>query len=67
MTDDLTRLPIILVNRSRSGLTIELQEQVALPRTFRILFDRSIEPCTLVWQEGRLAGVQVNGDNSIEV
>ncbi len=64
MDDELTRLPVVLVNRSTSGRTIGLQEHITLPNPFRILFDRLIEPYILVWQDGRLAGVKLNNDQN---
>lgn len=59
LQDDITRLPIVLVSKSDSGLTIQLSEHTVLPGSFRILFERTMEPCALVWQDGRLAGVQL--------
>ena len=59
LNDDLTRFPIYLVNKSSFGLTIELSEHTELPESFRILLDRTIEPCALVWQVDRLAGLRV--------
>jgi hypothetical protein len=58
LNDDLTRFPVVVINRSASGLTIELAKPVDLPATFRILVQHAIEPCALAWQNGNLAGVR---------
>ena len=59
LNDDLTRFPVVVISRSASGLTIELAKPVVLPATFRILVQHAIEPCTLAWQNGRLAGARL--------
>lgn len=55
LNDDLTRVPVLAINRSGSGLTIELSEPVDLPASLRILVQQAIEPCALAWQKGKLA------------
>jgi hypothetical protein len=55
--DGLSRLPLRLVNQSRSGAMLELEGANALPRQFVLLFEHRVEPCELVWQRGTLAGV----------
>jgi len=65
LNDDLTRFPVVVINRSGSGLTIELAEPVDLPATFRILVQQAIEPCDLAWQNGKLAGVRLGSPTEI--
>jgi hypothetical protein len=55
--DGLSRLPLCLVNQSRSGAMLELTGTSALPPQFVLLFEHRSEPCELVWQRGTLAGV----------
>lgn len=55
--DGLSRLPLHLVNRSRSGAMLELADANVLPEQFVLLFAHRSEPCRLVWQQGTLAGV----------
>jgi hypothetical protein len=56
-SDGLSRLPLHLVNRSRSGAMLEMAHANILPEQFVLLFDHRAEPCQLVWQHGTLAGV----------
>ncbi len=55
--DGLNRLPLCLVNQSRSGAMLEMENASALPEQFVLLFEHRVEPCRLVWQHGTLAGV----------
>lgn len=54
--DGLFRLGVWIVNRSASGVMIELDEYHDLPTSFTLLFKHVLEPCRLVWQSGSLAG-----------
>jgi hypothetical protein len=54
----LVRVALRIVNLSRTGAMLELEERIALPQRFVLLFEHTAEPCYLVWQHGAVAGVQ---------
>jgi hypothetical protein len=56
--DGLIRIELRIVNLSRTGAMLELEEQVDLLNGFVLLFEHRAEPCQLVWQRGNIAGVQ---------
>ncbi|WP_162783538.1 hypothetical protein [Devosia naphthalenivorans] len=56
--DGLIRLPVWVVNQSKSGAMVEVSQRTALPEQFVLLFRHTAEPCRLVWQQGALAGIQ---------
>jgi hypothetical protein len=55
--DGLLRIPVYLVNLSRSGAMVELPQDTRLPERLVLLFNHTAEPCQLVWQQGQLAGL----------
>jgi hypothetical protein len=57
-TDGLLRIPLFIVNLSRSGAMIETVADDALPNKVSLLFGHSTEPSRKVWHEGRLAGFE---------
>jgi hypothetical protein len=56
--DGLIRVPLKLVNLSRSGAMVELEDDTELAEELVLLFNHTAEPCRLVWQQGQLAGLQ---------
>lgn len=56
--DGLVRLPLWVVNQSKSGVMVEFGARQTLPDQFVLLFKHKAEPCRVVWQQGELAGVQ---------
>ncbi len=57
-TDGLLRIPLFIVNLSRSGAMVETAADDTLPHEMSLLFDHNAEPSRKVWQEGRLAGFE---------
>ncbi len=57
--DGLFRLGVRIMNRSASGVMIELDAYHVLPNSFTLLFGHVLEPCRLVWQIGSLAGARL--------
>jgi len=53
---DLLRIPVTVVNISRSGLMVELPAGTDIPAEATFLFGHRLEPCQLIWHEGDLAG-----------
>lgn len=53
----LTRLSALILDRSRVGVQIRLQQDSIIPADCCILFDHRIEPCRVVWQASRAAGL----------
>lgn len=58
LDDGMERIPIVIVNLSRTGAMIRLPDSQKLPERVVLLFDHSVEPCQKIWHEGLLAGVQ---------
>jgi hypothetical protein len=56
--DGLVRRPITIINLSRSGIMIELNAGFDVPSRFYLLFERKLQPCELVWQQGLFAGAK---------
>ena len=57
-SDGLVRQNVLLVNLSRSGAMVELDESIQLPEAFTLLFNHSLEPCRVIWRAAKFAGVQ---------
>ncbi len=55
---DATRLDVTVVNNSRTGIMLELSDNVELPQRFNLLFSNILEPCDLVWQNGIFVGAK---------
>ena len=55
----LVRQEVLIVNHSRSGVMIQLPTSAALPDKFTLLFEHQIAPCSLVWRDGKLAGLRL--------
>lgn len=55
--DGLTRLAALILDRSYAGVQIRLQQDSVIPPNCCILFDHRIEPCRVVWQANRAAGL----------
>lgn len=55
---DATRIEVIVVNNSRTGIMLELADNVDLPHSFSLLFKNILEPCDLVWQNGIFVGAK---------
>ncbi|MDN5862772.1 MAG: hypothetical protein L0H19_04905 [Salinisphaera sp.] len=58
MSDELVRLPAAIVNLSHNGAMLELTNRAALTGSVTLLFEHTMQPCTLVWQQASLAGVR---------
>ena len=58
LSDELVRLPTTIVNLSSSGAMLELDESLQPGESVTLLYGHSIEPCTVVWQRARHAGVR---------
>lgn len=58
MDNGLFRTPVTLVNLSRTGAMLEMAEPTRLDQNFTLLFLNSLAPCTIVWRQDNLAGVQ---------
>jgi len=63
LSDEITRYRVLVINRSNSGVTVELVENVTLSEKLRLLVDHSIELYSLVWQRGRLAGLRLKNQD----
>lgn len=55
--DGLTRLSALILDRSHAGVQIRLQQDSVIPTDCCILFDHRIEPCRVIWQASRAAGL----------
>ena len=58
LSDGLVRQSVLVVNLSRSGAMVEVDESIQLPEAFTLLFNHSLEPCRVVWRAAKFAGVQ---------
>lgn len=58
LSEGLVRQNVRVVNLSRSGAMLELDEAIELPEAFTLLFNHSLEPCRLVWRQDQFAGLQ---------
>ncbi|SEQ43642.1 PilZ domain-containing protein [Devosia sp. YR412] len=58
MDDGVVRKDVLVVNLSRSGAMVELEESIHLPEAFTLLFQHSLEPCHIVWRQAQFAGVR---------
>lgn len=58
MSDGVVRQNVLVVNLSRSGAMVEVEESIDLPEAFTLLFNHSLEPCRMVWREAQFAGLQ---------
>jgi hypothetical protein len=54
----LDRLPVYVVNLSRTGAMVELPKGATMPEQVDLLFEHSAEPCRKIWHEGSLVGVE---------
>lgn len=57
VNNGVTRLSTTILNLSSSGAMIELVDGSALPQSVTLLYGHSIQPCMVVWQQARRAGV----------
>lgn len=58
MADGLVRQNVLVVNLSRSGAMLELDENIDLPEAFTLLFNHSLEPCRVIWRRAQFAGLE---------
>lgn len=55
---DGTRIPITIVNVSRSGIMLSLPEGTALRTPVALEIGTFVQPCDLIWQEGDNIGLR---------
>lgn len=56
--DGLVRRTTTIVNLSNGGAMLELPDSAPLTESVILLYGHSIEPCTVIWQLARRAGVR---------
>lgn len=56
--EGLVRMPVTVIDQSLGGVGITLSEDTEAPDRCILLLQHRIEPCRLVWQAGRLVGLQ---------
>jgi len=56
--DGLSRHPVTILNVSEAGAMAELAADVPAEGHSVLLFGHRLEPCRLVWRDGRLAGFE---------
>lgn len=61
LSDGLTRLPVRILDASPDGARLELGADIDLPGEFYVLFEHRLEPCRLVWRDGRILGIAYQG------
>ena len=57
----LTRLPALVVDQSETGVRLRFMEDKSIQSDCYLLFAHRIEPCRLVWQASRSAGLAFTG------
>ena len=57
----LTRLRALVVDQSETGVRIRLTDDKPIHADCYLLFGRRIEPCRVVWQASRSAGLAFAG------
>ena len=57
----LTRLQALVVDQSETGVRLRLAEDKPIQSDCYLLFGRRMEPCRLVWQASRSAGLAFDG------
>lgn len=58
LSGGLVRRSTTIVNLSSGGAMLELADSSPLTESVTLLYGHSIEPCTVVWQQARRAGVR---------
>jgi hypothetical protein len=59
--EGLTRVPAFIVDESAFGVRVRLSAEMPIVGACYLLFAHRIEPCNLVWQTGRAAGLAFVG------
>lgn len=57
----LARLPALVVDQSETGVRLRLADDKPIQLECYILFGHRIEPCRVVWQASRSAGLAFTG------